>query len=102
MDLSRTPPKKVDDGEGEGEPVRKDASSRTHLQRSLKRRGHSARQLIDRPVTFETCSGPITVAVEEHGRKLEVVIKHPEGLAVQQPPAEPPAEIQLTEPPTPP
>jgi hypothetical protein len=61
---------------------RKDESAKAR-----KLRNHSASQLKDRPVTFETCSGPLTVQTREDGAKITVVILHPDGLTVIQPPA---------------
>ena len=58
---------------------RKDAKPR-------KPRNHSANQLLTRPVTVETCSGPITIATVEEGAKIKVTLLIPDGLPVFQPP----------------
>lgn len=56
------------------------------IERELrKRRRHSAQQLLNRPVTLDTCSGPVTIQTREDGAKIEVLIFHPGEVPVSQP-----------------
>lgn len=48
-----------------------------------KRRCHKAHQLIARPVTFQSCDGPVIVAAVMRRGALVVEIEHP-GLPVSQ------------------
>lgn len=64
-----------------------DKPSGVRAERAMrKQRNHSANQLKERPVTIETCSGPLTIQTREDGSKITVVILHPDGLTVIQPP----------------
>lgn len=47
-------------------------------------RRHTPRQLHRRPVTFDTCAGPLTITAEPDGKQFVVRIEHPPETAVVQ------------------
>lgn len=50
-------------------------------------RHHRLKQLAARPVTFETCTGPVTIDAQLDGKQLVVRMVHPSDMPVQQPPS---------------
>jgi hypothetical protein len=57
-----------------------------------RKRRHSARQLIDRPITVPNCAGPIIIGAELVRGMPVVQISFPAVVSLEQPPATPGAE----------
>jgi hypothetical protein len=67
-----------------------------------RKRRHSARQLIDRPITVPNCAGPIIIGAELVRGMPVVQISFPAVVSLEQPPATPAAAPSAAIPPAPP
>ena len=54
-----------------------------------KKRRHTPKQLIERPITIYACSGPVVVGAEIVAGVAMVQLSYPGGLTVEQPPPRP-------------